>query len=308
LSGENKRKHARIIVNPAAGAGKSARRWLEVRDCLKSRGFPFEHRFTEAPGHAAELAREAFADSCETVVAVGGDGTVHEVVNGLHDAGGLDDVSLGIIGTGTGGDYQRSLGLSRDYDEACSRLISPQSRRVDLGLVEYGENGRTGRRCFVNFAGIGFDAETTRATNGRFKALGAMPSYLLGLLTTFVIYRNRRVSLRLDGEAEERKVCTVIAGIGRYGGGGMMTTPDAELDDGLFDVLIVDDIGKLELLRALPTIYKGTHLSHPRVTVKRARRLEVTSGVTTSLQADGELLGEVPAVFSVLPGALRLVV
>jgi diacylglycerol kinase (ATP) len=305
LAGNSKNKRTRIIVNPVAGAGKSARRWLDVSDRLKSRDFPFEHRFTEAPGHAVELAMEAYADSCETVVAVGGDGTVHEVVNGLHNAGGLDDITLGIIGTGTGGDYLRGLGMSRNYDDACSRLISAQSRRVDLGLVEYGKNGR---RCFINFAGIGFAAAVARAANGRFKVFGATFSYLLGLLSTFAVYRNRPVSMKFDGEAEERKVCTVIAGIGRYGGGGMMTTPDAELDDGLFDVLVVGDLGKLELLRALPTIYKGTHLSHPKVTVKRVRRLEVTSGSFISLQADGELLGETPVVFSILPGALRLAV
>lgn len=308
LSAKAQSEYARIIVNPAAGAGKSARRWPRVRALLKSLGLRFEHRLTEAPGHAVELAREAAGDGCEYVVAVGGDGTVNEVVNGLHRAAALPATVLGIIGTGTGGDYLRSMDVSRRFPDACQRLLKPEPRRVDLGMVAYGSNGGRDERCFVNFSGIGFDAEMVRATKTHFKRLGGLPSYLLGLLTTFAVYRNRRISLKLDGETETRKICTVVAGIGRYGGGGMMTTPDASLDDGLFDVLIIDDIGKLELLKALPTIYRGTHLNHPKVTVKRARRVEIITETVTALQADGELLGETPATFRVLPGALRIAV
>jgi len=308
LSANAQPEYARLIVNPAAGAGRSARRWPRVRALLKSLGLRFEHRMTEAPGHAVELAHEAVGAGCEYVVAVGGDGTVNEVVNGLHRAAALPTTVLGVIGTGTGGDYLRSLDAPRLFPDACRRLLEPEPRRVDLGMVAYGGDGDRVERCFVNFSGIGFDAEVVRATKHHFKRMGGLPSYLLGLLTTFAVYRNRQVSLKLDGEMETRKICTVVAGIGRYGGGGMMTTPDAALDDGLFDVLIIDDIGKLELLRALPTIYRGAHLSHPKVTVKRARRVEIIAETATALQADGELLGEAPATFRVLPGALRIAV
>jgi len=160
----------------------------------------------------------------------------------------------------------------------------------------------------VNFAGLGFDAEVVKATTQRFKALGSLPSYLIGLLTTLLSYENREVSLELDGQAEERKVCVILMGNGKYGGGGMLTTPHADPTDGLFDVLIIDDLSKRDLLWSLPRIYRGTHLTHPKVTVKRAREIDIRPTQQMSVEADGELLGEAPARFHVLPAALTVVI
>lgn len=300
--------HARVIVNPIAGARRSARKWPQIMGLLKSLGLRFEHDLTEAPGHAIELAKSAVKAGYELVVSVGGDGTINEVVNGLHDAGGTRDVMLGIISTGSGGDYIRTIGVPRHYKEACQRLMNPRKLAVDLGVVDYVGSGGMARRLFVNFAGLGFDAEVVRATTQRFKALGSMPSYLMGLLTTFLFYQNRDVSLIVDREAEERRVCTVVMSNGKYGGGGMLVAPNADLTDGLLDVLIIDDLSKLDLLRSLPRVYRGTHLTHPKVTVKRAREIDIRPRQQMSLQADGELLGEAPARFYVLPAALNIAV
>jgi diacylglycerol kinase family enzyme len=138
--------------------------------------------------------------------------------------------------------------------------------------------------------------------------MGSAASYLLGILTTLVFYRNREVGLVIDGEEMEMKVYSVIANNGRYGGGGMFTAPDADITDGLFDLLIIGNIGKADLLCSLPRIYKGTHLTHPKVTLKRAREIEITSAHPLNLQADGELLGELPARFRILPSALNVIV
>ena len=160
----------------------------------------------------------------------------------------------------------------------------------------------------MNFAGLGFDAEIVRRTTRSFKATGSTVAYLLGVLTTLVSYRNREVRLVIDGEDMEIKVCSVIANNGRYGGGGMFTAPDADITDGLFDLLIIGNIGKADLLRSLPRIYKGTHLTHPKVTMKQAKEIEIQSAYPLNLQADGELLGELPARFRVLPSALNVIV
>ncbi|MFC2002562.1 diacylglycerol/lipid kinase family protein [Chloroflexota bacterium] len=161
----------------------------------------------------------------------------------------------------------------------------------------------------MNFAGLGFDAEVVKATTQRFKALGSLPSYLLGLLTTLIFYRGKRVSLKLDGQVEERKVCVILVGNGKYGGGGMLATPHADLMDGLLDVLIIDDLSKPDLFWSLPRVYRGTHLTHPKVAVKRAREIEVQPiEEWMSLQADGELLGEAPARFQVLPAMLSVLI
>ena len=297
-----------VIVNPAAGAGKSAKRWPQIVSLLKSLGLDFEYDLTEAPGHAIELARSAVKKGYELVVSVGGDGTINEIVNGLYDANGIEYMAMGIVNTGTGADYIRTFGIPRDYKGGCQLLVSPRRRTVDLGVIEYTRNGDREKRLFVNFAGLGFDAEVVKATTEKFKALGDMPSYLMGLLTTLFSYHNREISIVVDGEAGQRRVCTVMLNNGRYGGGGMLPAPDADPADGLLDVLIIDDVTKPDLLRSLPRVYRGTHLTHPKVTLMRAREVEIRPAQQMAVQADGELLGAAPARFSILPAALTLVV
>jgi YegS/Rv2252/BmrU family lipid kinase len=300
---------AKVIVNPAAGAGKSGRLWPRIMGEFKGHGLRFERDITEAPGHAIELAKAAAKNGYDMVIAVGGDGTVNEIVNGLYASGGLQHALLGIVSTGTGSDYIRTCGIPRPFKDACQRLFQPQKRTVDLGIVEYTKNGQKYERLFVNFAGMGFDAEIVRRTSQQFKALGSLPAYLLGTFATLVAYTNKKVSLVVDGKEEEKRVCTVIMNNGKYGGGGMLTAPCADLDDGLLDVLVVGDLSKEDLLLSLPRIYKGTHLTHPKVNLKKAKQIEVKSlDGKIHLQADGELLGEAPAKFRILPAALNIIV
>jgi diacylglycerol kinase (ATP) len=275
---------------------------------LKSIGLHFEYDFTEAPRHAVELAKSAVKEGYEAVVSVGGDGTINEVVNGLYDSGNLKDVSLGIISTGTGSDYIRTVGIPRHHQEACQRLLNSKKMLVDIGEVEYRNDGHVEKRLFVNFAGLGFDAEVVQATTQRFKTLGGSPAYLLGLLTTFLCYRNREITLKVDGGVVSKKVCTAVMSNGKYGGGSMFVAPDADLTDGYFDVLTIDDISKPDLLWSLPRIYKGTHLTHPKVTMQRAQEIEIESARRLLVQADGELLGEAPARFRIIPSVLNVLV
>ncbi len=299
--------YARLIVNPAAGAGKTARKWPHIMARLQSLDLRFEYALTEAPGHARELARDAVAMGYELVVSVGGDGTVNEVVNGLYDTGSIAEIMLGIIGTGTGGDYIRTVGIPRAHLEACQCLRDPQKMAVDVGVIEYLSGGVMERRLFVNFAGLGFDAEIVRTTTLQYKALNATASYLAGLLSSLLFYKNKAVTLLVDGEKIEEKVCTVLLNNGKYGGGGMFAAPGADLSDGFLDVLIIGDLSKPDLLWSLPRVYRGTHLTHPKVTLKKAREIEISSNDSVSLQADGELLGGLPARCYVLPALLNVV-
>lgn len=300
--------YARLIVNPTAGAGKTARHWPGISDRLKKIGLRFEHDITEAPGHAIELARAAVRRGYRLIVSVGGDGTINEVVNGLYDTGSLKDVELAIIGTGTGGDYIRTIGVPRHYLQACERLQSPRKMAVDLGMVEHTVDGKPKHRLFANFAGMGFDAEVVRATTLRFKKLGSVPSYLAGLFTTLVTYHNRDFTITIDGKKEDHRACTVIMSNGKYGGGSMFIAPNASLQDGLLDVVIIGDVSKPDLLVSLPRVYRGTHLTHRKITLRHAREIEVQARTSTALQADGELIGEAPARFRVLPEALHILV
>ena len=290
-----------MIVNPVAGAGRTARKWPKIKGLLKDFGLRFEDDFTEAQGHAIELAKSAAEKGYKLVVAVGGDGTVNEIVNGLYQAGSIGDVTLGIISTGTGSDYIRTVGVPRYYKEACRCLMKPRRLIVDLGIAEYVSNGSVVKRVFVNFAGAGFDAEVVKATTQRYKALGSIPSYLMGVLTTFFLYGNREVSLKLDDTVSSSKICTIVMSHGRYGGGGMLVAPDADPTDGFLDIMIIGDISKPDLLWSLPRVYRGTHLTHPKVTTKRAREIEIRSNQPLSFQADGELLGRPPLAFMCFP-------
>ncbi|MEJ2738869.1 MAG: diacylglycerol kinase family lipid kinase [Dehalococcoidia bacterium] len=299
--------YAKLIVNPTAGAGKTARYLPHILELMGSISLDFDYQLTESPGHAVEIAQLAVNDGYQVVISVGGDGTINEVVNGLYSSGNINNISLGIISTGTGADYIRTLGIPRPYHEAYKRFIDPVIVKADLGLVECVCNGQSSSRVFVNFAGLGFDAEIVRATTQTFKMLGDRPSYLMGLFSTLTLYKNRSVNLEIDGESADRKICTVMMSNGKYGGGGMLTAPNADPYDGLFDVVIIGDLSKPDLLWSLPMIYKGTHLSHPKVSVRRAKDVKINTEKKMSVQADGDLIGETPAQFKILPGILNVI-
>jgi len=300
--------YARLIVNPTAGAGRTAKKWPYIKALLKNTGLRFEHDITVAPGHAIELAKSAVNKGYKLVVSVGGDGTINEIVNGIYATGDMKDVELGIIGTGTGSDYIRTIGVSKYYQESCHHLMNPMKKSVDLGLVEFTANGQPAKRIFANFAGLGFDAEVVKATTRKFKNFGGKPAYLMGLLSTFATYKNRNIHITMNGQSEDRKVCTIVMSNGKYGGGSMLLAPDADPSDGLFDVIIIGDVTKPDLLRSLPRIYKGTHLTHPKVTVRRTNLITISSDEPMAIQADGDLVGEAPARFTVLPSALNILV
>ncbi len=299
--------YAKVIVNPAAGAGKTARLWPQIMDLFRVQGLKFEHDITEAPGHAIELAREAACNGYNMVVSVGGDGTINEIVNGIYASGNIKDALLGIVSTGTGSDYIRTIGIPKHFNDACRCFMEPKHLTVDLGMVEYENEGQKVERLFVNFAGMGFDAEIVRRTTQQYKAMGGLLSYLVSTIATILTYHNKDITLIVDGEVTDKRVCTVVMNNGRYGGGGMFTAPHASIDDGYFDVMIIGDISKPDLLRSLPRVYRGTHLTHPKVTMKKAREIEIRSTQPMHIQADGELLGQVPARFRILPSVLKIV-
>jgi len=277
-----------------------------IKQFLVEKGLKFEFDVTEARGHAVELARTAIQKGYKLIVSVGGDGTINEIVNGLHASGSMKDVELGVISTGTGGDFGKTLGISKNWPQACQQLLNPERLKTDIGLIELDKAGKICKRVFVNFAGMGFDAEIVKATTVRFKKLGGLPAYLMGLSTTLFNYRNKNVTLLLDGTVQRYRACTVVVTNGKYGGGSMFLSPNARIDDGLLDVVIIGDIDKFDLIRSLPRIYRGTHLTHPKVKTARVKTIELSSVEPASIQADGELIGESAAKLTVLPGALTI--
>ncbi len=299
---------AKVIVNPVAGASSTRRKWPIISRLLNRIGLPFDFEYTEGVGHAIELARIAASNGYRYLVAVGGDGTVNEVANGILHSTNASTTVLGIVSTGTGSDFIRSVGISRDYATACNTLTSSRRLSIDVGVVEYQSKGQTLKRFFVNTAGVGFDAAAVRETERLPKYFGGTIPYVAGLLRTLFTYKNKPVVIRVGGEVEGYRVFDVAVANGGYLGGGMHIAPEAELGDGLLDVVIVGDMGKLEFLKEFPKVYKGTHVNHPKVTMKKGTDITIESSEPMLVYADGELLGECPASFRVVPAALILVV
>ncbi|MFC1952069.1 diacylglycerol/lipid kinase family protein [Chloroflexota bacterium] len=302
------RLHAKVIVNPVAGAYSTRRKWPHISKLLEHVGLSFDYEYTEGAGHAIELAREAASDGYRYIVAVGGDGTVNEVANGILNSTSPTETSLGVISTGTSSDFVRSAGIPRDYIRACSSLCSSQRQLIDVGVVEFKRGGQTLQRFFVNVGGVGFDATVVEATEKWPKFFGGTIPYLAGLFRTLLGYRHKAVVIRVGGRVDIKRVLNVVVANGSYFGGGMHIAPRAELNDNLLDVLVIGDMGKFELVKALPTVYKGTHINHPKVSMEQVTRITFESPERLLVHADGELLGECPASFWLVPGALSIVV
>ena len=289
-----------FVVNPAAGGGRTRRAWPRLRAALAARGVAFESAETTGPDSAATLTRRAVERGSPLVVAVGGDGTLNEVVNGLADADGNFRAALGAIPTGRARDACRNLALPTDPLAALQRVLDGGETRVDAGAVEWPGGGT---RYFINAAGVGFDAVVARRAASR-RLRGTLP-YLLAVAGTIRAHRPVRAILEEDGRVIwSGLMAAAVAANGAHYGGGMKIAPGADPADGLLDLVIMGDLGRLELLRWLPTVYRGGHLANPKVTTRRARAIVVRAHA--ALHVDGEAAGNAPVTISIRPGALRL--
>jgi diacylglycerol kinase (ATP) len=301
-------EEVKLIVNPVAGGGTVGKHWPRIRRILEAEGLEFEASLSEGKGHAAELARQALNGGYKTVVALGGDGTVNEVINGLM-AEGDNEVTLGIIPGEKGNDLARTLGIPFDYAAACRKLLAGKAVPLDLGRITYAHHGGEGRHYFINAAGLGFDAEVVRRVTPRLRALSnPTVRYLSGLFLTLASYKNREARIAIEGEELRERVFSIVVCNGRYFGGGMEIAPQAEPDDGLFDVVVIGDFARWEILANLSRVYRGTHLSHPKVKLFRAKEVKVEAQEPMLLQADGELVGATPATFELIPRAIKVLV
>jgi len=291
-----------FLVNPAAENGAAGRRWPELAHEAASLGLQGETRFSERPGHLTELAREAAADA-DLLVAVGGDGTVNEVVNGIA---GLD-VELALIPRGTGGDFVRTFGIPRKLDRAVEVALRGRTRAIDLGRGRYRSwAGEDEDSYFANIASAGMSGAIAKRTNETSKALGGKVSYAWATVAVFSRWRSDEVRVRVDGTERAGRMHDVIVANGRYLGGGMKMVPEAEPDDGLLDVLLIGDLTKRDLLLTMPKTYRGKHLPHPKATLLRGTTVEIDAPEPLPVELDGEQPGTTPVCFEIVPRALRL--
>jgi YegS/Rv2252/BmrU family lipid kinase len=301
-----------VVVNPRSAGGKTEKRWPQLREIIHEAYGPFEHRFTDAPGSATRLAREALQGGADLVVAMGGDGTINEVVNGFFDGARAiaPSAAFGVLPAGTGGDFIKTLGTSKEVRTAAEQLKRSSPRAIDLGRLTFvAHDGTQQVRHFINIASFGISGVVDRYVNESSKTFGGTVSFAVATLKAGMQYKNATVRLVLDGgAAREGKIYNVAVANGRYFGGGMKVAPEASLDDGLFDVITMGDFGFSDLLLRGLDIYSGKHVTNPKVTVHRAKKVEATpqDGVEVLLDVDGEQPGRLPATFEIITGGLKV--
>ncbi len=294
-----------FLVNPASGNGGTGRRWPEIAHRAAAAGLEGDTYFSERRGHLAELARDAARAGAELIVVVGGDGSVNEVANGLASLASPPEVA--IIPRGTGWDFVRTFGIPRDVESAVAVALGGAVRPIDLGRVSYRAwDGHMAHTVFANVASAGMSGAIAQRANEGTKALGGKVSYLWATFAVFAGWSAVETRVVVDGEIRGGRMFDVIVANGRFFGGGMKMCPDAEPDDGLFDVVTIGDVTKRDLLVTMPKIYRGTHLPHPRAEALRGRVVVVETDEPVPVELDGEQPGTTPARFEVLPRAFRL--
>jgi YegS/Rv2252/BmrU family lipid kinase len=295
-----------FLVNPASANGSTGRRWPELARRAAASGLDGEALLSERPGHLAELAAAAAAGGATEIIVVGGDGSVHEVVDGLARAEACEHVELAMIPFGTGRDFARSLRIPRGVDDALAVAQDGRVRTVDLGRATYTTPSGEAVAYFANFAGAGISGAIADRANRTTKALGGRLSFIWATLAVFSRWQPTEMTIEIDGDRRDVLLLEALAMNGDYTAGGMWVAPEASLADGTFDVVLIGDFSKAEFTTTFPKIYRGTHVSHAKVEIVRARELRVDAPSPLPIVLDGEQPGTTPVRFEVVPGALRV--
>ena len=297
----------RVILNPLAGRGYASTIAPKVRRTLASLGVSFDYVETEYAGHAVVLARQAVREGYETIVSVGGDGTAHEIINGImQEADGTFTGTLGCIPAGSGNDFAVMNGVPTQVEAACTLIATGAPTPVDLGKITL---DGTITRYFDNTVGVGFDGLVAKETR-RLTHLRGLALYLpVVLKTIFITMQSPHVALAIDDRLFDMRTVMISTCNGPRQGGGFLMAPHARYDDGLLDVIVAETLPRLEMLALVPRFLKGTHLSHKKIATYQGRRILIASDDILHVHVDGEILAEeVHRVeIEVVPQCLRMI-
>ncbi|MFQ5602666.1 MAG: diacylglycerol/lipid kinase family protein [bacterium] len=302
-----------LIGNPTAGNHKLTKNWSDIEQQLDKLLIDSAMHLTTCRGDATVLTRRALHDGYDTIVVLGGDGTINEVVNGFFENGRQinSDACLGIISTGSGGDWIKTLNIPDNIEEAAACIVEHKLRRCDVGWLEcQNAQGQTQSSYFINIADAGFGGTLATLANQSTKALGPFFAYLTGLLRTLAFYQNQRVRIQVDDTFEEElTVNSVVVANGQFFGGGMWIAPEAQIDDGLFEIAIVGDVNRAEVLANIYRIYNGTLAQHPKARYLKGKKITLQPAEESAIliEADGEQPGQLPATFEIVPKAINII-
>jgi len=269
-----------FIVNSTAGRGKAGNKISNLITSLNEHKLDFEIELTKAPKHAIQLVQDAIKKGFNNIIAVGGDGTLNEVVNGVMLSGKSEEVNVGIIPEGGGNDFAANFNLSSNINKAVDTLQKFNLRKIDVGKIE--------NRYFVNALGIGFDARAAQISN-KIKHLNGLPRYLLAVIKALVSLKPFEAEVKLDDYTYNSPFLLIAIGNGKYTGGGFLLTPEAIVDDGFLDICFIKTISRGRILSLLPSAIKGQHLKEPEVDLKQSKTIEVITKTPLPFYTDGEL-------------------
>jgi YegS/Rv2252/BmrU family lipid kinase len=302
-----------LVVNPRSANGQTGRKWAELQAVIGKGLGEFSHAFTERPMDAARLAQDALQRGFDCIVAVGGDGTLNEVVNGFFENGRAlnPSAALGLIARGTGGDFGRTFGWKVDLQQAVDRLKSEKTEPFDVGVVEYTDHERRpGRRYFANVCSFGVSGLVAKKVNEGSKALGGKLSFMLGSVKALFAYQDKPIRVSFDGKpAESLKITALAVANGKYFGGGMQVAPEADTRDGMFHVTVWSGYGLSDFALKQKGIYTGEHVRWEGTRTLQAKEIKAepaNEGDEILLDVDGEQPGRLPCRMSILPSAIRL--
>ena len=299
-----------FIVNPHAGIGKLRKDWSMIISLLEKANILFDFKLTKYRLHAIQIATNAIEKGYRTIIAVGGDGTLNEVANGilLQKICIPSDVAFGAIPFGSGNDWCKMFHISNKIEEVINYLKVKKIFLQDVGKVSYFNDEKQEERYFINVAGIGFDAAVVKKTNEqKEKNKRGKYRYLLNIFTSLFTSKYSEETIIFDDTEVKADVFSMNIGICKYSGGGMMQVPNAVADDGLFDITIIKKVGKFEIIKNVKKLYDGSLTSHPKVDTYRAKKITITSTSPVLLEADGESLGNSPFTFEIIPQCLSII-
>lgn len=302
---------AYVIVNPNSGGGATMKKWPRTCEKLEKVIGRFDYDFTNASGVATLLAAEAVKKGYRKIVAVGGDGTLHEVIQGLFENGELvnSEVLLGTIPSGTGTDFARTLKIPNDVDSAILKLKGAKIQKIDIGLVKFKDHfGAAAERYFFNMADVGLGGDVAERANNTPRVFGGFATYLFSSLISFASYKPKRVKIRADSKVISESVTSVFVANGRYFGCGMHIVPHAEIDDGLLDVVVVSELSKWDVFKFAPALYSGRLIQMAGVKYFQAKSVSIDTSEKILINLDGEQPGFAPVRFDIMPRVLRFMV
>ena len=294
-----------LVLNPFAGKNKGLKALAAIQELLGSRLQKMDVRISEYAGHAFQIGREAASQGYERILTIGGDGTPFEVVNGLYAEGRpRQAIELGMIPAGTGNSFLRDFSVV-SWRQAVESILAGRSRKVDLVEISYQRDKKEIKQYYLNILGVGLIADILKLTNEKLKGFGSL-GYSLAVLMRLAKGMRNRMLLTVDGEKMEIADSALVISNSKFTGGGMKIAPMADTQDGKVDMVIFAGVNRRDILHIFSRIFKGTHVTHPRVKTMRAEAIEIDSCPQQLLMADGELLGMTPLRLKVLPGELRI--